>query len=209
MELILVRHGETEYNRADLFRGRVDLPLNERGRLQAEAAGRRLSGLSFEGFYSSPLLRAVETAQHIAAPHRGKVTTLDEFIDVDYGLWSGKGVEEIREAWPEEFRLWVEDPGKVIFPGGESLTEVRVRLERGLDELKSKHRGRVLLVGHKVVNRLLLCIILGLDTSGFWKLEQDNGAINTIRWEDTRGWVLVRMNDVSHLEGLGSLPQRT
>lgn len=209
MELVLVRHGETEYNRADLFRGRADLPLNERGKLQAEAAGRYLAGLYFEGFYSSPLRRALETASLIAAPHGAGVSTMEEFVDVDYGLWSGKSVEEIKEAWPEEFRLWAEEPEKVIFPGGEALQEVRDRLERGLESLRSKHGGRVLLVGHKVVNRLLLCIVLGLSTSGLWKLEQDNGAINIIRWEESRGWVLIRMNDVSHLQGLLSGPQRT
>jgi len=209
MELVLVRHGETEYNRADLFRGRADLPLNDRGRRQAEAAGRYLAQLRFEAFYASPLKRAVETAALIAAPHGGTVTPLEEFIDVDYGLWSGKGVEEIRRAWPREFRLWSYEPEKVVFPGGESLEGVRRRLERGLELLRSRHRGRVLLVGHKVVNRLLLCVILGLPTSGIWRVEQDNGAVNIIRWEETRGWVLVRMNDVSHLDGLASAPQRT
>lgn len=209
MELVLVRHGETEYNRADLFRGRADLPLNERGRQQAEAAGRYLARFDFEAFYASPLKRAVETASIIAAFHRGSVSTLDHFIDVDYGAWSGKSVEEIRSEWPREFHVWSEDPERVVFPGGESLADVRRRLETGLDLLRARHGGRVLLVGHKVVNRLLLCIFLGLPTSGIWKLEQDNGAVNVIRWEGNRGWVLVRMNDVSHLEGLASDPQMT
>ncbi len=208
MELILLRHGETEFNRADVFRGRVDLPLNRKGRKQAEAAAAYLSGLSFQAFYSSPLRRSVETASAVAAPHKGRVVTLDEFIDVDYGDWSGKSVEEVREGWPEVFRLWVEEPGKVTFPGGESLRAVRMRLKRGLERLSERHGGRVLLVGHKLINRLIICIVLGLPTSGIWRVDQSNGAINVIS-HDERGWMLRRMNDTAHLKGLESADQRT
>lgn len=208
MELVLVRHGETDYNRADVFRGRVDLHLNQQGIEQALAAARYLSGLAFEAFYSSPLKRSMETAAAISAPHDGEPAPLDRFIDVDYGLWSGKSVEEVREGWPEEFRLWVEDPGKVVFPEGEALAEVRKRLEEGLDALAGEHSGRVLLVGHKVINRLIVCIALGLPTSGIWRIEQSNGAINTISYGE-RGWVLTRLNDTTHLEGIKSIDQRT
>jgi broad specificity phosphatase PhoE len=208
MELILVRHGETEFNRADLFRGRTDLPLNERGKLQARAAADYLSGLDFSAFYSSPLLRAVETAELIAAPHRGEVRPLQFFIDVDYGQWSGKSIEEIKSAWPGEFALWAGDPEKAVFHGGESMAEVRKRLEEGIEWLAADHDGRVLLVGHKLINRLILCIFLGLPTSGIWRVEQSNGAINVIS-RGERGWTVRCMNDTSHLEGIASADQQT
>ncbi len=208
MELVLVRHGETEYNRADVFRGRTDLPLNRRGNEQALAAAARLSGLSFEAFYASPLSRAMETAAAIAAPHGGEAIPLGRFIDIDYGLWSGKSVEEAKAGWPGEFRLWAEDPGSAVFPEGESLCEARKRLEEGLEALAEEHAGRVLLVGHKVVNRLIVCIVLGLPTSGIWKIGQSNGAISFIlRGEG--GWVLDRLNDTCHLRGIESADQRT
>ncbi len=208
MELILVRHGETEFNRADVFRGRLDLPLNERGWEQAEAAARYLSDLAFDAFYSSPLKRSMETAEAIAAPHKGKVETLADFIDVDYGEWSGKSVEEVREGWPDLFALWTNDPGKLTFPGGESLAGVRDRLQRGLEDLAARNGGRVLLVGHKLINRMIICIVLGLPTAGIWRVDQSNGAINVIHHGE-RGWVLRRMNDVSHLRGLESRDQVT
>ena len=110
MELILVRHGETAYNRADVFRGRVDLPLNKRGVQQAGAAADYLSEHDFEAFHCSPLQRAVQTARAIAEPHGGEVSPLESFIDVDYGEWSGKSVDEVRDSWPREFAIWVEDP---------------------------------------------------------------------------------------------------
>lgn len=208
MELILVRHGETEFNRADVFRGRVDLPLNERGREQAKAAARYLSDLAFDAFYSSPLKRSVETAEAIAAPHGRGVEPLADFIDVDYGEWSGKSVEEVREGWPDLFVLWTDDPEKLTFPGGESLQEVRKRLQRGLEDLAARNEGRVLLVGHKLINRMIICIVLGLPTAGIWRVDQSNGAINVIRHGE-RGWVLRRLNDVSHLRGLESGNQVT
>ncbi len=208
LELILLRHGETEFNRADVFRGRVDLPLNRRGKRQARAAADYLSDLSFQAFYSSPLRRSMETASAVAEPHGGRVEPLDRFIDVDYGEWSGKSVEEVREGWPDVFRLWVEDPGKVTFPGGESLQAVRRRLREGLEELADRHSGRVLLVGHKLINRMIICIVLGLSTSGIWRVDQSNGAINVIS-HDGRVWMLRRMNDTAHLKGLESADQRT
>jgi broad specificity phosphatase PhoE len=208
LELILLRHGETEFNRADVFRGRVDLPLNRRGRRQARAAAAYLSDLSFQAFYSSPLRRSMETASAVAEPHRGRVEALEDFIDVDYGAWSGKSVEEVREGWPEIFELWVNDPDKVTFPGGESLREVRRRLRVGLNHLARNHSGRVLLVGHKLINRLIICIVLGIPTSGIWRVDQSNGALNVIS-HDQRGWMLRRMNDTAHLKGLESADQRT
>lgn len=208
MKLILVRHGETAYNRADLFRGRADLELNEKGIKQARAAAASLSGTDFEAFYSSPLRRSVETAREIALPHGGEVVPIDYFVDVDYGEWSGRKLEEVRAAWPEEFALWAADPERVVFPGGESMAEVRKRLETGLEVLCQRHPGTVLLVGHKVVNRLVLCIVLGLPTAGIWRVDQSNGAVN-IMTRDGGDWMLVRMNDINHLTGITSMDQRT
>lgn len=208
MELVLVRHGETEFNRADVFRGRIDLPLNERGRMQAEAATDRLAAEKLDVFYSSPLSRSMETAAAIAEPHMGEVRPLPYFIDVDYGQWSGKNIEEIHASWPREFSIWAEDPDSAVFPGGEAVREVRKRLEEGLEWLAREHRGGVLLVGHKLINRMILCIVLGLPTSGIWKLEQSNGAINSISWGE-RGWVLRQLNDTGHLRGLESNEQMT
>jgi len=208
VELVLVRHGETEYNRADVFRGRIDLPLNERGKNQAQAAADYLSEKGFEAFYSSPLQRSMETAATIAEPHRGEVSPLEYFIDVDYGHWSGKNIEEIRSAWPREFAIWADDPERAVFPGGEAVREVRERLYEGLEWLAREHEGTVLLVGHKLINRITLCLVLGLPTSGIWRVEQSNGAINFIS-RGERGWVLHRLNDTSHLRGQESNEQQT
>jgi broad specificity phosphatase PhoE len=208
MELVLIRHGETEYNRADVFRGRNDLPLNERGRMQAQAASEYLAGEEFVAFCSSPLRRAMETAEAIAEPHGGNVRPLEDFIDVDYGEWSGKSIEEIAASWPREFATWAEDPEIAVFPRGEAVASVKERLQKGMERLAMEHDGRVLLVGHKLINRMILCYVLGLPTSGIWRMEQSNGAINRISREE-RGWTLRRLNDTAHLRGLESKEQKT
>ncbi len=208
MELYLVRHGETEYNRADIFRGRSDPPLNENGMTQALMAGRYLGGLEFEGFYHSPLLRARQTAEQIASFHHQTPTPLEQLIDVDYGEWSGKSVEEVRSRWPREFDLWINQPSRLVFPGGESLISVYDRLKDALSWLAEQHRKRVLAVGHKVINRIMLCIALGLDLEGIWRIDQSNGAINIIASVDGR-WMVKRMNDVCHLVTCMSPDQQT
>ena len=208
MELYLVRHGETEMNRADVFRGRSDPPLNPRGLEQARAAGDTLSSLDFEAFYASPLTRSMQTARAIAEPHSGEVAPFPPFIDIDYGDWSGLGVEEVRARWPETLRQWAESPSGTIFPGGESLVGARERLREGLEALRELHSGRVLLVGHKVVNRITLCICLELGLEGIWRLDQSNGGINVIGTVDG-GWMVRRMNEVGHLSACPSRDQLT
>jgi broad specificity phosphatase PhoE len=208
LDLILVRHGETKFNRADVFRGRADLELDDRGFEQARAAADYLSDLDFEAFYCSPLRRAVQTAEAIAAPHGGNVRALTDFIDVDYGDWSGKSVDEVRERWPGEMASWIRDPERLVFPGGESMYEAWKRVKRGLAAIEEERHARVLLVAHKLINRIILCQILGMPVEGIWRIEQDNGAINAIAWRAT-GAMLVEMNTTCHLRDIKSNRQDT
>lgn len=208
MDLILIRHGETKYNRADVFRGHTDLQLDDQGRLQAEAAASYLRDLAFDNFYASPLRRAVETAEAIAAPHGGTVVPLVDFIDVDYGKWSGKSVAEVMALWPREMETWIHDPENLVFPHGESMREVWERVQGGLERLTDDNKARVLLVSHKLINRVIICAIMGLPIKGMWRIEQFNGAMNTIS-KGEMGWMLIEMNNTCHLHGIESNRQRT
>ena len=209
MELYLLRHGETGMNRADVFRGRADPPLNERGLEQAGGWPEPVRP-GFRGFLREPAdpLHADGAGSRPSA-HASEVGPLTAFIDVDYGEWSGLGVEEVRSRWPEELRIWAERPSEAAFPGGESLPEARERLGRGLDVLRKGHTGRVLLVGHKVVNRMALCVCLGLGLEGIWRLDQSNGAINASPLATDGGWLVRSMNDVGHLSACTSRDQLT
>ncbi len=204
MQLYLVRHGETEYNRHDIFRGLLDIPLNETGKRQAEAAGEHLRDTDIAAFYSGPLQRAFHTAERIAAPHGASTQVLLQLNDVDYGAWSGKTVNEVRAAYPDCYELWAHDPAEVRFPEGESLLDASARIGEALEFLWERHAGEsVVVVGHKVVNRLILCVALGMPLAGIWHIEQSNGAISLIQ-RGERGYMLLKMNDTCHLTGCSS-----
>lgn len=120
--VILVRHGQTEWNRIERFRGRFDIPLNETGLEQARRTAERISTWwKPAAVYSSPLQRAMQTAGEIAAATGLQVTKTDELIDIDYGSWQGLSPEEVKEKWPEQHEHWYHEPGKTVIPRAETL----------------------------------------------------------------------------------------
>lgn len=197
--IYLVRHGQTAWNREEVFRGRADIPLNETGRKEALLTGQYLRGVSIEAIYSSPLSRALETADAIAR-HQGKeVQTLEGLIDIDFGGWQGLSHEAVREEYEELYRQWKDTPHLVRFPGGESLEEVRERALEAIHGVLRDHAGETLaMVSHRVVNKIVICGLLGLDNSHFWEIGQDTGCINVLEFRD--GFILRCLNDTSHLK---------
>jgi broad specificity phosphatase PhoE len=201
-EIILARHGETEWNVEEVFRGRIDVELNETGIKQAELLAEYLSGVKIEAFYSSPLRRALRTAETIAGYHRLEVEIAPGLIDFDFGEWQGLSHQEVKDKYRELYTEWVNRPDKVKIPAGESLDDVRNRAIGVVDEVISKkYEGTVVLVAHRVVNKVLICALLGLDNSRFWNIRQDTCGITTFSYEDRR-FVLTRHNDISYLKSL-------
>ncbi|MCL6450911.1 MAG: histidine phosphatase family protein [Acetobacteraceae bacterium] len=200
---VLVRHGETEWNREEVFRGRADIPLNERGRAQAEAVARALAGVPLQAVYSSPLSRALETARALGRPHGLEVRVHPGLVDLDYGAWQGRPHAEVRRLYPRLYRRWLERPETVRFPGGESLREAARRALAAVQELARAHpagpdEGWVALVAHRVINKLLVCELLGVGPGGFWKVGQDTAALNVFDY-GPEGSVVRVINDTCHL----------
>jgi broad specificity phosphatase PhoE len=201
LNLILVRHGRTAWNRDVRFRGRMDLPLDDFGLAQARAVAQavRERWPRAAAVYASPLLRAQQTAQPIAAELDLVVQQEPGLLDIDYGSWTGKTPAEAETEDPDRYLLWHSHPQQVRFPGGESLSQVQDRLVAMLELQAKAHAGReIVLVGHLVVNRVLLCTVLGLGLEGYWRLGQDNAAINLLEYKDGRG-ILRCLNDTCHL----------
>ena len=198
--IIFVRHGQTEWNRVERFRGRADVALNETGIAQAEATGTRIAReWQPVAVYSSPLSRAVRTAEAIARHYDLPVHISAGLADIDYGLWQGLTPDEARQRWPEVVEAWYKTPHEVRIPGGESLDTLRVRAMEAVTSLAEQHAGRtIVLVGHTVVNRIILLGVLGLGNEQFWRLRQDTCAINVFEYEDGE-FTLVSMNDTCHL----------
>ena len=200
--IYLVRHGQTAWNKEEIFRGRTDVPLDETGLRQAELAGEYFKGLEIHGIYSSPLSRAWETAQKIAQFHHLNVQPLQGILDMSFGKWEGQSHQDIQKKDREIYRQWREEPHLVRLPGGEGLNDVRVRAMAALEEVIRNHPGKTLvLVSHRVVNKVLICGILGLDNSHFWQITQDTMAINLIQHRDGK-YILSLMNETCHLKAL-------
>jgi len=198
--LILVRHGETEWNRVERFRGRADVPLNAIGLAQAEATAQRIVRTwQPAAIVASPLSRAVQTAEAIACQFSLTVEPQPDLIDIDFGHWQGTTAEQVRERWPELLERWYSAPHTVEIPGGETLAQLRVRAMAAVSALIERHRGQtIVLVGHTVLNRVLLLAMLGLGNERFWRLGQGTCAINVIDAE-AADYTLVTLNDTAHL----------
>jgi broad specificity phosphatase PhoE len=201
-QIYLVRHGETAWNKAKIFRGRRDIPLDDQGRLEAACAARALREVPLVALYSSPLSRARETAEAIAAGHGLPVIVDEAFTDIDYGEWTEYWDAEARRKFGDQYRQWKESPHRVKFPGGESLDDVRRRAAPRLMELARQHsEGTIALVSHRVVLKLLLCEAKGLDNSHFWEVRLDTGAISVLEYGKGTLRVAVE-NDTRHFQGL-------
>jgi len=200
--IYLVRHGQTAWNKEEIFRGRTDVPLNETGLREAQLAGEYFREMEIHAIYSSPLLRAWETAQKIAEVQRLEVRSLQGIIDMCFGEWEGQSLKDVQEKDGQRFQQWKNEPHLVKIPGGETLDEVRDRAMAVLDKTIKSHSGKTLLfVSHRVVNKVILCSILGLDNSHFWQIGQNTTAINLIQHRDGK-YVLSLLNEACHLKRL-------
>lgn len=197
---VLVRHGQTEWNLADRFRGHVDIPLNQTGIAQAGRVASRLAGEKIDAIYSSPLQRAVKTAEPIAQAHHLPVQPEDGLQDMDVGAFEGLTIEEARQAFPEVVDKWLTAPGHVKFPKGDSMKAVRTRAQKMLEELAGRHPDQtVLLVSHRVPCLVILCLVIGLDADALWNLRVDNASISRFETRDG-GYVVSLVNETSHLK---------
>jgi len=201
-QIILVRHGETEWNVKEVFRGRIDIELNKTGVKQAQLLAEHLSNIKIDAIYSSPLKRALTTAEIVAACHKLDVVIEPSLIDFDYGEWQGLSRQEVRDKYKELYAQWFTHPELVRMPAGESLDEVRERAVSVVDRVKARHEGNVILVSHRVVNKVLICALLGLDNSHFWNIRQDTCGLTFFTYENGR-FILTKHNDTSYLKPLG------
>jgi broad specificity phosphatase PhoE len=200
-EIILARHGQTAWNVAEVFRGRIDIELDATGLKQAELLAEYLSHRKLESVYSSPLRRAAQTAEAIAQHHSLTAEITAGLNDIDFGEWQGLSREEVSNKYSELYSAWVTTPHRIRMPAGESLDDVRQRAVVLVNEVIEKHKGAVVLVSHRVVHKVLICALLGLDNSHFWDIRLDNCGLTTFEFTEGQ-FVLVEHNNTSFLEPL-------
>jgi len=200
--IMLIRHGETEWNVEETFRGRADIELNETGIKQAQLMAKYLEDFPIEAVYSSPLKRAIKTAEAIIDSRSIDVTPAEELIDFDYGEWQGLSHNTVRRKRKALYDEWLKNPHLVRIPKGESLDDVRERAISLMNQLTAKHQGNIALVSHRVIHKVIICALLGLDNSHFWNIKLDTCGITTFVYGDKR-FVLEKHNDTSFLRPLG------
>ncbi len=200
--IILVRHGQTPWNKDKIFRGSRDIPLNDQGREEARLAGEWLKGEAIHAAYCSPLSRARDTGEAIARHHGLSVADLPGLTDLCYGDWEGLPLSEVKVKYADLYRQWENAPHNVRFPNGETLDEVKARALAAVAEVLRRHPEQtVLLAAHRAVNKVLIAAFVGLDNSHFWRLGQDTTAINRFDWSGG-AWQVMGLNDTCHLREL-------
>lgn len=197
IELVLIRHGETDGNLQPTALGTTDLPLNPRGKRQAQSLA-RLFGLSSPvAIYSSPLKRAADTANCINEKHH---LTIDHVLDLserDFGVWEGLSVNEIRTSFPEAYEAWQNDPADYVISGGESGQEAFQRHSRCIDTLLKRHEaGSVLVVTHLGAIRNMLAHLLGMGFEGTFRFHIENGAVCRLQIDQTGFACLKSFNEI-------------
>ncbi len=203
----LVRHGETEWNRAGRMQGHTGVPLSAEGRRQATLVAERLRSVEFARVYCSDLPRAAETARIIAAGRDLTISDETELREFSYGEWEGLTLEEVETRNPGALAERIEAGGNMGFtaPGGESAVDAIQRVRRFSRRASASHDPgeNILVVGHGGSLRALAVCLLDLADADFWKFRVDNTALAIVSdHEGSR--VLESWNDTSHLAGADS-----
>jgi len=205
MRLILVRHGETDWNKQHRIQGLGDLGLNKSGEKQAEALACALGHENLSAIYASPLKRAQETAQAIARFHELEVVTFDGLKELDTGDLDGLTLEEMKSRYGGFIGEWLADATEVRLPGGGSLTELQDQVWSVIEEIIDKHleedeSGAVVVVSHFFASLCIICRALGINLSDYRRLKVDVAAISTLEFNGKKT-VLTCLNDTCHLKG--------
>jgi probable phosphoglycerate mutase len=203
--IILVRHGETDWNAEGRIQGHLPVPLNERGQAQADAVAARLSAVSFSALYSSDLLRTRQTAEPIAKVSGHRIRTDGRLREWDLGILSGLMRTVAEEIQPEAFGIMrnriVTDP----IPGGESIQARFDRVTQAIQEIATAHSGEtVVAVSHGGPLGDCYRRAIGAPLESPMKIDLFNGAINILGVEE-QDWHIESWGAIDHLEEIGTL----
>jgi broad specificity phosphatase PhoE len=207
MHILLVRHGETSWNREGRYQGRTDIPLSSDGETQVRALGVRLAHVPIARAISSPLVRAKRTAEAILAGRDNITLELDAGLqEISHGAWEGQLSSDVEAAHAEMLGEWKQRPDRDVpaGPGAETLGQVEARAWPVLERIT---RGlgadqTLLLAAHDAVNRVLLCRVLGLPLTRVWAFRQSPATLNVLSGPSLDELAVLRLNDAEHVTPL-------
>ncbi len=209
-DVLIIRHGQTEWNRLKRLQGHSDIPLNEKGRLQALTLADILCNEPLDAIFSSDLQRAFQTAHEIAKRHRLPVYADPSFRERCYGICEGMTDGEIRDAYPESYKAWYAADPDHFFPDGERKTEsprqFHYRALNAIREVALRYSGKkIAIVTHFGVIETAYRTAQRIPWGRHCKMPVLNTSINRFRWiHDTLE--LLQWGDIAHLEESGKPP---
>lgn len=202
MEILLIRHGETQWNRELVFRGIRDIELSERGHRQAELLAKRLTDYKIDAIFSSPLSRAMQTAKPTAEEVGLTVQPEEAINDLDFGLWSGLSVDQVKDKYPDQFEEWRVNPLEMDFPEGDRVREARLRSFNWLKRISKQDYDRITLVTHKVILKLLVLSVLDAPERAYWQIQFGTCSISSLHAKEGR-FDISYLNDTHHYDEIG------
>lgn len=196
--LILIRHGETDYNLQSRYCGFSNPPLNNKGIWQAKRLAVRLEDISIEKVYSSDSKRAYETAEIIFK--NKPIERFPDFREMNFGIFEGLKYDEIMKKYPEIYKQWINSPKKTNIPGAETLSKLSKRVKEKVASILSHHKEKTIaIVTHAGPIRIILCDASKCGLEMFWQIKQDIVALNIIDYPEGSLAKVVAMNDTAHL----------
>jgi broad specificity phosphatase PhoE len=199
--IYLVRHGQTEFNEKDLMQGQADIPLSETGHQEALALAKYLQHEPLDIIYSTPLLRAQQTASHINHFHQQPLEIIDQLTEINIGSWEGQSYPKIVQTQADFYKQWINDTSMPI-PGGESFQDVYNRVEQGMHLIMNSKQKHILISGHATVNRAILCFLMKLPLQAGRRFRMQNCGFSkflTYQHHPAPYIVVERWNDTSFL----------
>lgn len=197
--IYLVRHGETKWNRLQLWQGNSDIHLNKNGKKQAMALAKRFENHDIKAIYSSTLSRALETAEIISKFHNIRPIAVEGLKEGTIDLWNGKSMKEVLTEYKSEFEKWRKDP-YVKIEGLESLGEIQMRAVMTLKSLVSKHTidSNIIIVTHALWMKTLISWILKSPVTENWRFKIDNASVSKVAF-DGENFYLMSLNETWHI----------
>jgi probable phosphoglycerate mutase len=206
MNILLVRHGETSWNREGRYQGRTDVPMSEVGEAQVRALSARLAAVPITIAVASPLSRARRTAEAVCAGRGIQVETDANLVEITHGGWEGQLSSDVEAAHSAMLGVWRGQPDRDVpaGPGAETLGEVEARTWPVLERIAARlgPDDTALVAAHDAVNRVLLCRVLGLPLTRVWKFRQAPATLNVLSGRSLDELQLVRLNDSEHVAPL-------
>ena len=182
LQLLLIRPGATEYDRQGRIQGTLDIPLSEDGRQQVEALDESVRDANVEAVYSSPCQSAAQTAELLAAGLELKVKAVEKLQNLDYGLWQGMLVDDVKTKQPKVYRQWQDQPETVCPPQGETVTAAKQRVAEALKKLLKRHKNdrAVAIVAPEPVASVIRHLLLQRELGDFWDAAGGCGSLEVI-----------------------------